>query len=169
MQGPQAIPVFRPSYLTDGVEFQGSLQESPANVFYQSVKASRASLRGGQGRFQFQWRSVADSLLMSPTVLLRFEVDVTLPTYYSQAMAYIGSEGVHAAKRAGTAVEVFGADTVVYAVNLQDQKQAPLSICFADGDAFTSVCSSMNFTFNGTSLSLDQHFLAGFYENPSRK
>ena len=30
------------------------------------------------------------------------------------------------------------------------------SICFADGDAFTSCCSSINFVFNGTSLSLNR-------------
>ena len=33
------IPVFRPPFLTDGGEFRGSLIESPANVFYQQVKA----------------------------------------------------------------------------------------------------------------------------------
>ena len=44
MQAPAPIPVFRPSYLTDGVEFQGSLTESPANIFYQEVSASIASL-----------------------------------------------------------------------------------------------------------------------------
>ena len=66
--GPAPIPVYRPSYLTDGLEFQGSLVESPANVFYQRVKASRASISAqGSGRFQFQWRSVSDNLLMSPT------------------------------------------------------------------------------------------------------
>ena len=57
MQAPAPIPVYRPSYLTDGLEFQGSLVESPANIFYQRVKASRASLVGGSGRMQFQWRS----------------------------------------------------------------------------------------------------------------
>ena len=49
--GPAAIPVFRPSYLTDGLEFQGSLTESPANIFYQQVKASRASIDGVWGAF----------------------------------------------------------------------------------------------------------------------
>ena len=156
MQGPQAIPVFRPSYLTDGVEFQGSLQESPANVFYQTVKASRANLSAGQGRFQFQWRSVADSLLMSPTVLLRFQIDVTMPSYYSQALAYYGCEGVTGAKVAGTAIQAF-ADNVGSFQGADIYKDcAPLSICFADGDAFTSCCSSQNFTFNGTSLSLNR-------------
>ena len=75
MQGPAPIPVYRPSYLTDGLEFQGSLVESPANVFYQRVKASRASISAqGSGRFQFQWRSVSDNLLMT-TVMLRFRVE----------------------------------------------------------------------------------------------
>ena len=44
MQGPAPIPVFRPSKLTPGPEFQGSLLESPANIFYQQIKASRATL-----------------------------------------------------------------------------------------------------------------------------
>ena len=73
MQAPAPIPVFRPSYLTDGVEFQGSLTESPANVFYQSVNASIASLN----RMQFQWRSVSDQLLVSPVMMLRFKIRVT--------------------------------------------------------------------------------------------
>ena len=167
MQGPQAIPVFRPSYLTDGVEFQGSLQESPANVFYQTVKASRANLSAGQGRFQFQWRSVADSLLMSPTVLLRFQVDVTMPSYYSQVLAYYGCEGVSGAKVAGTALQAFATDVGPYQVVDNYRDTAPLSICFADGDAFTSCCSSQNFTFNGTSLSLNRTnvFWRDFYED----
>ena len=59
MQGPAPIPVFRPSKLTDGPEFQGSLVESPANIFYQQVTASRATLN----RIQFQGRSVSDPTL----------------------------------------------------------------------------------------------------------
>ena len=30
------------------------------------------------------------------------------------------------------------------------------AICFADGDALTSICSSINLTYNGTSLSLNR-------------
>ncbi len=66
------IPVFRPPFLTDGGEFRGSLVEAPANVFYQQVKASRATLN----RMQFQWRSMSDSLLLSPLVRLRFQLHV---------------------------------------------------------------------------------------------
>ena len=62
MQGPAPIPVFRPSKLTDGPEFQ-------ANIFYQQVKASRATLN----RMQFQWRSVSDNLLVSPIMRVRFQ------------------------------------------------------------------------------------------------
>ena len=74
------IPVFRPPFLTDGGEFRGSLIESPANVFYQQVKASRATLN----RMQFQWRSVSDSLLLSPLVRLRFQLDITCPQVWTQ-------------------------------------------------------------------------------------
>ena len=95
MQGPAPIPVFRPSYLTDGLEFQGSLTESPANIFYQRVKASRASISAqGSGRFQFQWRSVSDNLLMSPTVMLRFKLKITCPVVWNQVSQYLAVNGV---------------------------------------------------------------------------
>ena len=55
--GPAPIPVYRPSYLTDGLEFQGSLVESPANVFYQRVSASRANISTKRARI----RAVGDS------------------------------------------------------------------------------------------------------------
>ena len=80
------IPVFRPPFLTDGGEFRGSLIEAPANIFYQQVKASRATLN----RMQFQWRSVSDSLLLSPTVRLRFQLKITCPQMWTQLLSYVG-------------------------------------------------------------------------------
>ena len=159
MQGPAPIPVFRPSYLTDGLEFQGSLTESPANVFYQRVKASRASISAaGSGRFQFQWRSVSDNLLMSPTVLLRFRLKIRSEVVWNQVIQYLAVKGVR------SAMTVAGvAEAAVYAENVAAANcggVSPPAICFADGDAFTSCCSSINFSFNGTSLSLNRtnHF-----------
>ena len=120
MQGPAPIPVFRPSYLTDGLEFQGNLVESPSNVFYQSVKASQASISStGSGRFQFQWRSVSDNLLMSPTVMLRFRVRITSPVVWNQVMQYIAVRGVRGPKAAltedNTEVDRFGLVALLFA------------------------------------------------------
>ena len=81
------IPVFRPPELTDGGEFRGSLVESPANVFYQQVKASRATLN----RMQFQWRSISDSLLLSPLVRL---LDITCPQTWTQLLSYASVSGI---------------------------------------------------------------------------
>ena len=83
MQGPAPIPVFRPSKLTPGPEFQGSLLESPANIFYQQIRASRATL----DRIQFQWRSVSDNLLISPIVRVRFKLIVGSPMMWTQSQA----------------------------------------------------------------------------------
>ena len=106
--GPAPIPVYRPSYLTDGLEFQGSLVESPANVFYQRVKASRASISAqGSGRFQFQWRSVSDNLLMSPTVMLRFQLLIESPVVWNQVMQYIAVRGVRGPKGAVDEVHTY--------------------------------------------------------------
>ena len=148
------IPVFRPSYLTDGLEFQGSLVESPANIFYQRVKASRASISSaGSGRFQFQWRSVSDNLLMSPTVLLRFRLKITCPVVWNQVLQYLAVKGVRAPFHANLTQQQSYAAAVT---RNNCGGVAPAAIAFADGDAFTSCCSSINFSFNGTSLSLNR-------------
>ena len=152
MSGPAPIPVYRPSYLTDGLEFQGSLVESPANVFYQRVKASRASLVNGSGRMQFQWRSVSDNLLMSPTVMLRFQLKIKSYTIWNQVLQYLAVQGVRAHKANVNEAATYAAAVAIGAGGAV----GPPAICFADGDAFTSCCSSINLTFNGTSLSLNR-------------
>ena len=138
------IPVFRPPFLTDGGEFRGSLVEAPANVFYQQVKASRATLN----RMQFQWRSVSDSLLLSPLVRLRFQLDITCKQMWTQLLSYASVSGIlqHVANQA---------DAYTNAAGTAAACPVPL-IVFADGDAFTSCCSSMNLVFNGTSIALNR-------------
>ena len=146
------IPVYRPPFLTDGGEFRGSLVESPANIFYQKVKASRATLN----RMQFQWRSVSDNLLLSPTVMLRFKLKVTCRQLWTQLTSYISVHGLSSHVDAG------GADAAIYedAQNAGNAGNAAglrvPCLTFADGDAFASVCSSMNLVFNGTSVSLNR-------------
>ena len=147
MQGPAPIPVFRPSKLTDGPEFQGSLVESPANIFYQTVKASRATL----SRIQFQWRSVSDNLLVSPSVRLRFKLKISCPILWTQITAALSLQG-----RVG-----FAAAGITQTLQLAGGNGAIAGapspcIVFADGDAFTNCCSSINLQFNGTSLSLNR-------------
>ena len=151
--GPAPIPVYRPSYLTDGLEFQGSLVESPANVFYQRVSASRATIsEAGSGRFQFQWRSVSDNLLMSPTVMLRFKLRITSPVVWNQVLQYIAVRGVRGVKGNRDEAETYAPNIAAAHCG----STSPPAICFADGDAFTSCCSSINLSFNGTSISLNR-------------
>ena len=97
MTDVQPIPVYRPTFLTDGGEFRGSLIEAPANIFYQQVKASRATLN----RLQFQWRSVSDNLLLSPTAMLRMRLRVTCPQTWNHLMSLVSVHGVTASKGAG--------------------------------------------------------------------
>jgi hypothetical protein len=148
MQGPAPIPVFRPSKLTDGPEFQGSLVESPANIFYQKVTASRATLN----RIQFQWRSVSDNLLVSPIARVRFKLKISCPQLWTQITAALSCAG-----RVGN---IAGATQILQLVGGGGTKitgSAPSPcIVFADGDAFTNCCSSINLQFNGTSLSLNR-------------
>ena len=89
MTDVQPIPVYRPTFLTDGGEFRGSLIESPSNIFYQKVSASRAT----KNRLQFQWRSVSDNLLLSPTVMLRMRLKITCPQVWDQLTSAVSVHG----------------------------------------------------------------------------
>ena len=83
------VPVYRPTFITDSGQFRGSLIESPSNIFYQKVSASRAT----KNRLQFQWRSVADSLLLSPTVMLRMRLRIRCPQVWSQLVSALSVHG----------------------------------------------------------------------------
>ena len=147
MADVQPIPVYRPTFLTDGGEFRGSLIESPSNIFYQNVTASRAT----KNRLQFQWRSVSDNLLLSPTVMLRMRLKISCPQIWNQLTAAIS---VHGVKTGGD-----GANNVIYSgtgIGGDGSQQKVPCLVFADGDAFSNVCSSANLIFNGTSISLNR-------------
>ena len=144
------IPVLRPSYLMDQEEFQGDLIEAPANIFYQKVNASRATLQ----RMQFQWRSPSDNLLASTVCFLRCTLAITCPSLWSQVQAYINVHGVLTPTVAAADFTGLAGVGVITPANFRGQKVP--SICFADADAVTSSCSTINFLFNGTSLGLNR-------------
>ena len=152
MQGPSPIPVFRPSKLTPGPEFQGSLLESPANIFYQQIKASRATLN----RIQFQWRSVSDNLLISPIVRVRFKLKIGCPKLWTHLTSTIPLAGL------ARIADENAIDTFVKVRDAAAERAGSViassgpCLVFADGDAFTNCCSSINLQFNGTSLSLNR-------------
>ena len=151
MTDVQPIPVYRPTFLTDGGEFRGSLIESPANIFYQKVNASRATVN----RLQFQWRSVSDNLLLSPTAMLRMKIKVTCPQIWDQITSAISVHGVRCATHATAMSAANGIYTAHDTAGTAAQIAVPCLV-FADGDAFSSVCSSANLIFNGTSISLNR-------------
>ena len=146
------IPVLRPSYLMDQEEFQGDLIESPANIFYQKVNASRAT----EQRMQFQWRSPSDNLLASPVMFLRCVLKISCPQVWTQVQSYINVHGVLNGRQANAQNfdALQGANAAVGIANFRGD-YVP-SICFAEGDALTGCCSSINFLFNGTSLGLNR-------------
>ena len=150
MTDVQPIPVYRPTFLTDGGEFRGSLVESPANIFYQQVKASRATLN----RLQFQWRSVSDNLLLSPTVMLRMKLRITCPQLWTQLMSYVSVHGVGMTKHAQANATIY-TDVAAGGADSGRAGNVPCLV-FADGDAFSACCSSCNLVYNGTSISLNR-------------
>ena len=153
MTDVQPIPVYRPTFLTDGGEFRGSLIEAPANIFYQKVTASRATLN----RLQFQWRSVSDNLLLSPTAMLRMRLKVTCPQVWTHLMSLVSVHGVSATKGANAGLANANVYTAAAGGNQADGRPCNVPcLVFADGDAFSSVCSSCNLVYNGTSISLNR-------------
>ena len=146
------IPVLRPSYLMDQEEFQGDLVEAPANIFYQKVNASRATLQ----RMQFQWRSPSDNLLASPVMFLRCVLEITCPQVWSQVLAYMNVHGVLTGRVDGNA-HLGGLEAAAHSGGPAHRAgQRVPAIAFAEGDALTGCCSSINFLFNGTSLGLNR-------------
>jgi hypothetical protein len=104
---------------------------------------------------QFQWRSVSDNLLLSPTVMLRFKLKVTCRQLWTQMQAYISVHGMTSYTGAGTDDNIYQSATVGGQAGAAGAVRVPCLV-FADGDAFASVCSSMNLVFNGTSISLNR-------------
>jgi len=72
---------------------------------------------------------------------------------WNQVLQYIAVKGVRRSRVAGrTEANTYDATvTAAWAGGID-----PPAICFADGDAFTSCCSSINLSFNGTSLALNR-------------
>jgi hypothetical protein len=67
-------------------------------------------------------------------------------------MQYIAVRGVRGPKGALTEANSYVGDVAP----ANSGSIGPPAICFADGDAFTNCCSSINLSFNGTSLSLNR-------------
>jgi hypothetical protein len=91
---------------------------------------------------------------MSPTVMLRFRLEIRSPVVWNQVMQYIAVKGVRGPRLLAGRTEAQAYDAAVAAA--QCGACDPPAICFADGDAFTSCCSSINLSFNGTSLALNR-------------
>ena len=85
--------------------------------------------------------------------MLRFRVRITSPVIWNQVLAYLAVPGVRASKAQNRDQAATYDGTAVAA---QIGSCNPPCICCADSDAFTSCCSAINLTFNGTSLSLNR-------------
>ena len=100
---------------------------------------------------QFQWRSVSDNLLVSPVVRIRFLLNINCPQLWTHLTSTIPLQGL-----AQLQVNGLASYPALAASNAGIGKVAPPCLVFADGDAFTSCCSSISLNFNGTSLSLNR-------------
>jgi hypothetical protein len=83
--------------------------------------------------------------------MLRMKLKITCPQVWDQITSAISIHGMKGIKA--------GSDAQVYVSTTHggdgDKINVPCLV-FADGDAFSSVCSSANLIFNGTSISLNR-------------
>ena len=98
---------------------------------------------------QFQWRSVSDQLLVSPVMMLRFHIKVQCPQLWNQLTSYCSVHGLQTLAANQANIHIHQTLATVKQIGVP-------SIQFADGDALANVASSINLTFNGTSLSLNR-------------
>ncbi len=84
--------------------------------------------------------------------MLRMKLKVKCPQVWDQITSAISVHGISGAQ-AGTDAQIY--QTAAQAQANGAQQKAPCLV-FADGDAFSSVCSSANLIFNGTSISLNR-------------
>ena len=98
---------------------------------------------------QFQWRSVSDQLLVSPVMMLRFRIKVQCPQLWNQLTSYCSVHGLQTLAANSADIHIHQTLATVKQIGVP-------SIQFADGDALANVASSINLTFNGTSLSLNR-------------
>ena len=72
------VTTVRPAELSITPLFQSSVSESPVNIFRQKITSQSADAK----RMSWVWRSPGAKLLLSPKIVLEFDVDVTrLSTY----------------------------------------------------------------------------------------
>ena len=106
-------------------------------------------------RIQFQWRSVSDNLLVSPIVRVRFKLIVGSPKMWTHLPSTIPLAGLaRLDDQAGR--NTFALISTNGSIAPQVTPASAPCLVFADGDAFTNCCPSINLQFNGTSLSLNR-------------
>ena len=132
MQGGAApIPVYRPSYLTDGLEFQALLLRAQRTCSISaSVQVARALVIREAGGSSSSFRQPAHE----PRSVLEIPVEDQKPLIWNQVLQYIAVRGVRGPKADRTEEQSYAGD--VGAAN--SGSIGPPAICFADGDAFTS-------------------------------
>ena len=79
----QEVVTIRPAELEVAPTFQGSLHETPVNIYRMKVDAQSADAR----RMSFGWRAPGNNLLCSPQAYLEFELDCQIPYTYTESEA----------------------------------------------------------------------------------
>ena len=173
----QEVVTIRPAELEVAPTFQGSLHETPVNIYRMKVDAQSADSR----RMSFGWRAPGNNLLCSPQAYLEFELDCQIPYVYTEpeaVSAFYGNIDRQGGFNLG-GVDEFGLDDrndfqgrsisarpnlvqvpretaagdALAANELPGGRGYRAGICFGEGDAIGNCIESIQYTINGCSIS----------------
>ena len=167
----QEVITIRPAELEIAPTFQGSLHETPVNVYRMKVDAQSSDER----RMSFGWRAPGNNLLCSPQAYIEFDLNCQIPYTYTEPEAVSALYGM-VDRSGGAALEKDaannGGDTKIIGASNMTAAPADFSkdkvwkptetpagrgyrggICFGEGDAIGNCIESIQYTINGCSIS----------------
>ena len=137
------VTTVRPAELSITPLFQSSVSESPVNIFRQKITSQSADAK----RMSWVWRSPGAKLLLSPKIVLEFDVDVTIPCKWSKALniSSISLANDLGIANAHATFALAGDDT-------RTDSDGP-AVAFGEGNAVMNCVESIQYTINGCSVS----------------
>ena len=143
----QEVITIRPAELSITPKFQSAVSEAPVNLFRQKITSQSADAK----RMSWTWRSPGANLLLSPNLVLEFDIEVDIPCKFSK-LANISS--ISLPQDVGTVANTLVGHAAWTPVGdvYQSLTDGP-AVAFGEGNAVLGCCESIQYTINGCSVS----------------
>ena len=147
----QEVSTIRPSNLSITPLFRSAITETPVSLFRMKVSSQSADAR----RASFVWRAPSTRLLLNPLVYYEASFKVTVPQKFSKAFNMasvqqpIGNTQGDAVADATKNYTILGTAATGYRIAQSDGT----CITLGEGNPVMSSCESIQYVFNGMSIS----------------